>query len=107
MTISNVPTVGAARGAVAGRRIGVFGLALVAVLVVLGAILAGRASATDAESGSYKVVRVQPGETLSAIAVRELPGERASQAVVDLRLVNNLASDHIAPGESLLIPRHS
>jgi LysM repeat protein len=49
-------------------------------------------------------VTVGAGQTLSEIAVRELPGMPVANAVAELQLANNLPTNHVHAGQVLVIP---
>lgn len=72
-------------------------VALVAVLVLAGA------SAADT---APRAVTVQPGETLSEIAVRELPDLAMRAGVIELVAANHLQSDQVTAGQVLTVPAH-
>ncbi len=64
----------------------------------------GGMSVTSADAPASHVVTVESGQTLSEIAVRELPGMPVQRAVVALRMANELSSSQIVPGQKLVIP---
>ncbi|WP_161965089.1 LysM peptidoglycan-binding domain-containing protein [Ornithinimicrobium cerasi] len=55
-------------------------------------------------AGASSAVVVQPGMTLSHIAVTHLPDVPLSQAVSDIQRANRLSTTSIAVGQELLIP---
>lgn len=81
-----------------------FAALVLLVLVLAGAVLAGRAMAAG-ESPVGARVTVSSGETLSQIAVREMPDVRVSEAVVAIEQANGLASSQVDAGQNLVIPR--
>ena len=79
----------------------VVALLVAAVVSVLGVGLAGQlASAT----GEPRTVTVQSGQTLSGIAVREMPELTAAEGVVELQIANGLSTTAIHTGQQLVIP---
>lgn len=74
----------------------------VATLLVL-TVVAAAGLFPAAADGSGTVV-VQPGQTLSQIAVTELPELPLDRAIVQLQLTNNLNSLDIQAGTELVIP---
>lgn len=80
---------------------------LVATLLATAVVVAGAAfgiGGPGAATTDTHPVTVQPGQTLSQIAARELPGARVSDAVADIAAANNLASTQVRAGQVLLIP---
>lgn len=91
-----------------------------AVLVLLGAVVglalwwsAGAGSArADADGGAgvgsravvVRVVEVLPGQTLSHIALAELPQLPVREGVARLQLANDLNTDQVRAGQRLRIP---
>ena len=73
-----------------------------ALLVAL-ALFVGLAGAGEAAGGG-RMVTVAPGQTLSEIAAVEMPGRPVAEAVVALRLANDLPGDGVAAGQELVIP---
>jgi len=65
--------------------------------------LASRGGAAPATVADHAVTVTQ-GETLSEIAVRELPGVPVTNAVAELQLANNLPSNHVHAGQVLVVP---
>jgi LysM repeat protein len=47
---------------------------------------------------------VQPGQTLSEVAATQLPGVPVADAVAQIQLANDLPSDQVHAGQTLLIP---
>lgn len=95
------PASGARSVVMARRRFAVLVLALVALA---GAVFAGRAVASGVADGGASTVTVQPGETLSQIAAREMPQWANGAAVVELERVNGLDSSRVGAGQHLVIP---
>lgn len=81
-----------------------FAAACVALVVIAGALMAGRAMAAGAEVVPQHEVTVRAGETLSEIAAREMPAVRTDQAVVAIEHASNLGSLQVQAGQKLLIP---
>lgn len=76
---------------------------IVAALIALAVALAPfRASASKPVTVS--TVTVASGQTLSEIAVRELPGVPVAEAVVLIQRHNRLPSTQVHAGQSLAIP---
>lgn len=82
-----------------GRRVVAFLLAL--VVSVLGVATAGRIASA---AGQPHTITVQSGQTLSEIALSELPGVPVREGVVTLQLTNGLSSDQVRAGDQLVIP---
>jgi hypothetical protein len=76
-------------------------LAVVVAAVALAvAIFAGGASATVIDHSTT----VQPGQTLSEIAVQQLPQLSMSEAVAQIQVANDLTGSNVHAGQTLLIP---
>lgn len=73
---------------------------LAAAVALAVTLLSGGASATVIDHSTT----VQPGQTLSEVAASQLPELRVADAVARIQLVNNLASDQVHAGQTLLIP---
>ena len=73
---------------------------VVAAVALAIALFTGGASATVIDHSTT----VQPGQTLSEIAVRELPQLPMTEAVVQLQVANDLTSSNVHAGQTLLIP---
>jgi hypothetical protein len=73
---------------------------LVSMLLAVGVGVGGAGAAT-APLGS---VEVRSGQTLSEIAVAEMPGIPTAEAVVRIQLANNLPTTHVTAGQVLVIP---
>lgn len=81
-----------------------FGRAVLLV-VVAGLVLSLGMSILDAGSaGPDHTMTVRPGQTLSQIAMHELPGEPVDAAVSSIQLANNLPSAQVQAGQQLVIP---
>lgn len=91
-----------ARAAVLARRR--FAVLILAVMVIAGAVFAGRAVASGQPEGGASTVTVRAGETLSQIAAREMPEWANGAAVVELQRVNDLASPRVGSGQRIVIP---
>ncbi|MBW8173617.1 LysM peptidoglycan-binding domain-containing protein [Ornithinimicrobium sp. Arc0846-15] len=70
-----------------------------AVVLAAGLVMSGGAANATAEE-----VVVQPGQTLSQIAAAELPDTRLDMAIVDIQLANNMSTDQVTAGQTLMIP---
>jgi LysM repeat protein len=74
------------------------------VIVVLLAVLVWAVLARDTGAGPHpRYHRVQPGETLWAIAVATYPGD-PREGVWELEQRNGLGGPTIVPGQRLLLP---
>jgi hypothetical protein len=76
-------------------------LFVTAVLVALGLGLAGQLATA---AGAPRSVTVEPGQTLSGIAARELPDLPVSEGVAELQLANSLSTSMIHVGQRIVIP---
>ena len=74
----------------------------VATVLVLTVVAASGLLPAAADGG--ETIVVQPGQTLSHIAVTELPDLPLDRAVMELQLANNLNSLDIQAGAELEIP---
>lgn len=74
-----------------------------AVLLTVVLIATGVGRAGAAGSGP-RVVTVQPGQTLSHVAVRELPALPVGTAVAEFQLTNRLNTSHVHAGQRLVVP---
>lgn len=81
-----------------GRR--VVGLALATVVAGVAFIGLPGSGATAADHA----VTVRAGQTLSEIAVRELPDLPVRTAVAEIQLANNLAGEQVSAGQVIVIP---
>ena len=75
---------------------------LVALVAIAVATLAGGASASSPAIDHSTTVR--SGQTLSQIAATQLPGLPVADAVARIQVANDLASDQVHAGQTLLIP---
>jgi hypothetical protein len=80
------------------------GLALLASALLLAAGLGIALATGTSASGADHAVTVRPGETLSEIAVREMPALPMREAVARIAIANDLPSSHVSAGQSLVIP---
>lgn len=65
----------------------------------------GTADASDSSSGpATSVVVVQPGENLWSIAQDVDPSGDPRDLVIRIREINALGSQHVYPGQSLIVP---
>ncbi len=80
-------------------------LALLALAVAIVAVvgLLGMRGAGAVEP--LPTVTVAPGQTLSEIALAELPQMNLSQAIVAIQIANQLSTAQIDAGQQLVIPR--
>jgi hypothetical protein len=81
-------------------RLAVTTAVLVTLVAVAIALLSGGASATVIDHSTT----VQSGQTLSQIAVAQLPGLSMADAVARIQVANDLTSSEIHAGQTLLIP---
>ncbi|ADU47952.1 LysM peptidoglycan-binding domain-containing protein [Intrasporangium calvum] len=82
-----------------GRVVVAFFVAL--LVAALGLALAGQLASA---SGQPESVTVEAGQTLSEIALRELPQLPIAAGVVELQLANNLSTSYVHAGQTLVIP---
>ena len=73
---------------------------VVAAVALAIALFAGGASATVIDHSTT----VQPGQTLSEIAVQQLPQLSMAEAVAQIQVANDLSGSDIHAGQTLLIP---
>lgn len=106
-----VPTGRAARGRGAAvtpapLRITRFGrlLLLGAAVALLVAVAAAVLGAGSAAATIDHTVTVTPGQTLSQVAVHELPQLPVDEAVAQIQLANGLSSSQVHAGQQLAIP---
>lgn len=80
-------------------------LTVAAVLLAVATVaLVSRTGAAAPAPVADHAVTVTQGQTLSEIAVRELPGLPVAAAVAELQLANNLPSAHVHAGQVLVVP---
>jgi hypothetical protein len=79
-------------------------LTVAAALVALAVALLGGGGAAAVAPAADHATTVRAGQTLSQIAVEQLPGMPISEAVAQIQLANNLPSAHVHAGQTLLIP---
>ena len=72
-----------------------------AIVAVVGLVGMGGAGATE----PLPTVTVAPGQTLSEIALAELPQMNLSQGIVAIQVANQLSTAQISAGQELVIPR--
>lgn len=89
----------ARRRAARARRTAALVVGVLAIVVVVGALGAARAGAS-----APRLVVVQAGQTLSEIAVRELPDLPMGTAVAEIQIANKLNTSHVHAGQQLVIP---
>ena len=73
-------------------------LAIVAVVGLLGMRGAGAAE-------SLPTITVAPGQTLSEVALAELPELSISQGILAIQVANQLSTAQVSAGQQLVIPR--
>ena len=89
-------------GGVRLTRRGRLALFLLVLAVVAVTSLSGLRGAGASEP--LRAVTVAPGETLSQIAVAELPTLSMDQAIVAIQIANNLSTAQVSAGQQLVIP---
>lgn len=80
-------------------------LAVAGALIALAFMAVG--GTTDSASGvpvADHATTVRAGQTLSQIAVEQLPALPVAEAVAQIQIANNLPSTQVHAGQSLLIP---
>jgi hypothetical protein len=77
-------------------------LAVLFAWVLIGSGTAG--ASTESNGAVTSVVVVQPGENLWSIAQSVNPGEDPRNLVIQIREINGLGSQHVFPGQSLIVP---
>lgn len=87
-------------------RRGRLSITLLVVAAVLVAAFVGMrgATATPGAVAPIATVSVASGETLSAIAARELPSLPVAEGVARIQIANNLSTTAISAGQTLSIP---
>lgn len=98
------PVVHAAGGRLTLTRRGRLAITLTVTTVLALAVAALFGWFPAAADGGQTVV-VQPGQTLSHIAVAELPGLSLDRAIVEIQLANELNSLDVQAGTELVIPQ--
>ncbi len=76
----------------------------VATLAVVIALGIGLTSQLASAAVQGRPLTVESGQTLSQIAVRELPDVPVREGVVSLQLANGLSTDQVHAGQQLLVP---
>lgn len=107
--LSLVPTGAAVAVDQADVRLTRRGRLAITVLVMLAVLVAAflgvrSATATPGAITPVATVTVASGETLSAIAARELPGLPVAEGVARIQVANNLSTTAISAGQDLSIP---
>ena len=77
--------------------------AVVAVGLAITAVLVGGLVARAGGTGPHRVT-VQAGQTLSQIALAELPELPMGTAVAEIQIANRLNTSHVHAGQELVIP---
>ncbi|GAA4401800.1 hypothetical protein GCM10023168_11760 [Fodinibacter luteus] len=90
-------------GALRLTRRGRWALVVLAVALAAALGMTGLRGAGAAEPS--RSVTVAPGQTLSEIALAELPELPISQGIVAIQLANELSTAQISAGQQLVIPR--
>lgn len=83
----------------AGRL--VVSLLVASAIALLGVGLAGQLASAGVPP---RPVTVTAGETLSQLAARELPSLPVREGVIEIQLANQMSTDRIDAGQTLLIP---
>lgn len=98
--LSRSPIVLTTRGRVA------LGLILTLVAIIVWVLFgSGTADAAGSSSGpANRVVVVQPGENLWTIAQNVDPEGDPRDLVIRIREINGLGSQHVFPGQSVIVP---
>lgn len=78
-------------------------VAVVAVGLAIAVLLAGALVARAGGTGPHRVT-VQAGQTLSQIALSELPDLPIGTAVAEIQIANRLNTSHVHAGQELVIP---
>lgn len=99
-------TAPAGREARVPMRLTRFGRLVVSLLVasVVALLAVGLAGQLASATGEPRTLTVQPGQTLSGIAARELPGLSRADGVLELQLANGLSSSQVHAGQQLVVP---
>ncbi|MER7074033.1 LysM peptidoglycan-binding domain-containing protein [Terrabacter sp. NPDC000476] len=99
-------TAPAGRDARVPMRLTRFGRLVVSLLVasVVALLAVGLAGQLASATGEPRTLTVQPGQTLSGIAARELPGLSRADGVLELQLANGLSTSQIHAGQQLVVP---
>ncbi|MDN5794960.1 MAG: LysM peptidoglycan-binding domain-containing protein [Intrasporangium sp.] len=79
-------------------------LLTLAVLALLATAGLGATMAFASTPAQPHTVTVQAGQTLSEIAVAELPGVAPHDAIVEIQVANSLSTDQVHMGQTLTIP---
>jgi hypothetical protein len=79
-------------------------LLLLAALVVAATVALTGVGGAGASQPAHTVT-VQPGETLSEIAARELPGMSISNGIAAIQIANRMSTAQVGAGRELVIPR--
>ena len=79
---------------------------VVLALAVIAAVVGVNRAFAPAAAAPLATVTVASGDTLSAIAAREMPGLPIREAVQRLQIANNLNSAAISAGASIVIPSY-
>lgn len=74
------------------------------IALVLAALVLALSGQFASAAGEPRSITVRPGDTLSEIAARELPGLTIADGIVELQLANNLPSSQVHAGQTLVVP---
>lgn len=74
------------------------------VLLLMAAAGLGVTTAFAAAPAPSHTITVEAGQTLSEIALAELPGVALSDAIIEIQLANTLSTDQVHAGQRLTIP---
>jgi LysM repeat protein len=79
---------------------------VVALVLATAAVVVSGTVARASGSGTVgpRTITVQRGDTLSHIALRELPALPVGTAVAEIQLANKLNTTHVHAGQRLVIP---
>jgi len=81
-------------------RLAITAVVLAALVALTVALLSGGAAATVIDHSTT----VQQGQTLSQVAATQLPELPVADAVARIQVANDLTSDQVHAGQTLLIP---
>lgn len=91
-----------------GRQLRALAIVTLGLVVVLGLVLAGPAMGVadpaPSSSTTARTVVVRAGQTLSEVALGELPELPLDDAIARIQLANAMNSPHVLAGQRLVIP---
>jgi LysM repeat protein len=79
-------------------------LALLLLVLAVAAVLSLTGLRGAGASEPLRSVTVAPGQTLSQIALAELPTMSISQGIVAIQMANDLSTAQVSAGQQLVIP---